>query len=40
MKFIAIPWPISEPILSEKDQTGEQPRDLTERLPHYQGNRG
>ena len=32
---LAIPWPISDPILSSKDAAAPQLRDLVERLPVY-----
>lgn len=34
---LAIPWPVQEPMLSEKDRRAPRLRDVLERLPRYEG---
>jgi len=37
---IGIPWPVDEPILSEKDRKGQALRELVDQLPRYAPARG
>ncbi|HEY8517691.1 MAG TPA: dTDP-4-dehydrorhamnose 3,5-epimerase [Candidatus Binatia bacterium] len=34
---LAIPWPVAEPLLSDKDRAGKPLAELLDRLPRYEG---